>query len=178
MKPISAAKLRVRPQYSSPESGPQDYRPNSGITRPLWFPSCSVAAPCAPPMFSESPLKPSSRLSRKWLPKDAHLMTDDSTVLKSAGRNRRHSRSTTRANEYARREGGEVITTNTVEGYFAILKRGNYGVYHHWSKKYLGQYLREFDWRYNVRKLDDSQRAVAALKMTSGKRLIFKNPVR
>lgn len=109
---------------------------------------------------------------------DAHLMTDDSTVLKSAGKNRRHSQVNHSAKEYVRREGGECITTNTVEGYFSILKRGNYGVYHHWSKKYLGQYLREFDWRYNVRKMGDGERAIAALKMTSGKRLVLKSPVR
>ena len=55
--------------------------------------------------------------------------------------------------EYVRYESGEKITTNTVEGYFSILKRGNIGIYHHWSKKYMGQYLREFDWRYNARNL-------------------------
>ena len=107
---------------------------------------------------------------------DAHLMTDDSTVLKSAGKNRRHFQVNHSAKEYVRREDGECITTNSVEGYFSILKRGNYGVYHHWSKKYLGQYLREFDWRYNVRKLDDRARAVVALRMTSGKRLMLNAP--
>ncbi len=78
--------------------------------------------------------------------------------------------------EYVRRENGVCITTNTVESYFAIVKRGNYGVYHHWSKKYLGQYLREFDWRYNVRKLPDMERAVIALGATNGKRLMLKTP--
>ena len=106
--------------------------------------------------------------------KDAHIITDDAWVSKGFGKMRRHSTLNHSAKEYVRREGGEVITTNTVEGYFAILKRGNYGVYHHWSKKYLGQYLREFDWRYNVRKLDDAQRSIAAVKMTSGKRLVLK----
>ncbi len=56
------------------------------------------------------------------------------------------------------------------------MKRGNYGVYHHWSRKYLGQYLREFDWRYNVRKLDDMERALVALRMTSRKRLMLRAP--
>ena len=37
--------------------------------------------------------------------------------------------------------------------------------------------MREFDWRYNVRKLDDMERAVVALKMTSGKRLLLKPSV-
>ena len=108
--------------------------------------------------------------------KNAHLMTDDSTVLKSAGKNRRHSQVNHSAKEYVRREGAEIITTNSVEGYFALVKRGNFGIYHHWSKKYLGQYLREFDWRFNVRRLQDMERVIVALKMTGGKRLILKSP--
>ncbi|MBI4460472.1 MAG: transposase [Acidobacteria bacterium] len=62
---------------------------------------------------------------------DAHLMTDSSTVLASAGSTRRHSQVNHSANEYVRMENGERISTNTVECYSAILKRGNYGVYHH-----------------------------------------------
>jgi transposase-like protein len=104
----------------------------------------------------------------------AHLMTDSSNVLASAGTGFRHDQVNHSVGEYARIENGTLISTNSVESYFAILKRGHYGVYHHWSKKYLGQYLREFDWRYNVRGLPDVERAVVALKMTGGKRLILK----
>ncbi len=42
----------------------------------------------------------------------------------------------------------------------------------------MDQYLREFDWRYNVRKLPDMERTVVALKMASGKRLMLKTPRR
>jgi hypothetical protein len=38
----------------------------------------------------------------------------------------------------------------------------------------MGQYLREFDWRYNARKLSDVERTIIALKMTEGKRLLLK----
>ena len=107
---------------------------------------------------------------------DAHLMTDDSTCLRSVGKNRRHSQVNHSAKEYARMEGGECISTNSVESFFAMVKRGDFGVYHHWEHKYLGQYLREFDWRYNVRGLPDMERTVVALKMTGGKRLILKPP--
>lgn len=40
----------------------------------------------------------------------------------------------------------------------------------------MDQYLREFDWRYNVRKLPDAERAVQAIGMTGGKRLMMKPP--
>jgi hypothetical protein len=39
-----------------------------------------------------------------------------------------------------------------------------------------GQYLREYDWRYNVRSLPDIERVVVALKLTSGKRMMLKAP--
>jgi len=41
--------------------------------------------------------------------------------------------------------------TNTIEGYFSILKRGINGVYHHVSGQHLKRYLGEFDFRYNER---------------------------
>jgi ISXO2-like transposase domain len=69
-----------------------------------------------------------------------------------------------------------TITTNTVESYFAIIQRGLYGVFHHVGKAYLDQYLREFDFRYNVRKMNDHDRAVLAIRKTSGKRLMLKQP--
>jgi hypothetical protein len=47
-----------------------------------------------------------------------------------------------------RREGELVITTNAVEGFFSILKRGVYGVYQHVSEAHLHRYLVEFDFRY------------------------------
>jgi len=107
---------------------------------------------------------------------DAHLMTDASTVLESAGAIRQHSQVNHSANEYVRYQDNVCITTNSVEGYFAILKRGNYGVYHHWSKKYMPQYLREFDWRYNVRTVPDIERTVLLMKAVGGKRLYLKPP--
>ena len=61
--------------------------------------------------------------------------------------------------EYVRYENGMVISTNTVEGYFATLKRGIDGVYHHVSKTHLNRYLSEFDFRYNHRDVSDTERA-------------------
>jgi hypothetical protein len=79
--------------------------------------------------------------------------------------------------EYSRREHGRLITTNTVESFFSLVKRGIYGTYHHVGIPYLQQYLNEFDFRYNNRKVTDFERAGVALKATEGKRLTLRKPL-
>lgn len=45
------------------------------------------------------------------------------------------------------------VHTNTIESFWAILKRGMIGQFHKVSKKYLQNYLHEFEYRYNRRKM-------------------------
>ncbi|HEY6768583.1 MAG TPA: IS1595 family transposase [Candidatus Sulfotelmatobacter sp.] len=74
--------------------------------------------------------------------------------------------------EYARREYGKpVIHTNTIEGVFSLLKRGLIGTYHQVGKHHLHRYLAEFDFRYNARKISDTERTLLALSQAEGKRL-------
>ncbi len=65
------------------------------------------------------------------------------------------------------------VSTNTVEGYFANLKRGITGTYHHVSEAHLHRYLSEFDFRYNARGVSDGARTVSALAGAEGKRLMY-----
>ncbi len=81
-----------------------------------------------------------------------------------------------RGKEYSRWENGRHITTNTVEGFFSLVKRGVYGTYHHIGIPYLQQYLNEFDFRYNSRKMSDGERAVLAIRATEAKRLLLHRP--
>ena len=64
------------------------------------------------------------------------------------------------------------ITTNTVESFFAIVKRGINGIFHSVSKERLPLYLGEFSFRYNTRKLDDGERTILAIRAAEGKRLM------
>jgi len=105
----------------------------------------------------------------------AHVMTDTSTALKGASLGRKLSQVNHRAKEYSRVEDGVTITTNTVEGYFSILKRGINGVYHNVGKRHLHRYLSEFDFRYNSRDVSDGERARLALKQVDGKRLMLRD---
>ncbi|NMH89138.1 IS1595 family transposase [Flavivirga algicola] len=50
------------------------------------------------------------------------------------------------------------ISTNTIESFWAILKRGIYGIYHFTSKKHLQLYIDEFVFRYNTRNGNESDR--------------------
>ena len=67
--------------------------------------------------------------------------------------------------------------SNTVEGYFSVLKRGITGVYHHVSEAHLKRYLAEFDFRYSNRSslgITDGERTAKALKGIEGKRLTYR----
>jgi hypothetical protein len=78
------------------------------------------------------------------------------------------------ADEYVRGD----VHSNTVEGYFSILKRGLIGVYHHVSEQHLHRYLAEYDFRYSNRialGIDDQARATHALRGIVGKRLTYRS---
>jgi hypothetical protein len=68
------------------------------------------------------------------------------------------------------------VNTNTLEGFFSVLKRGLVGVYQHVDKHHLDRYLAEFDFRQNTRAklgVNDAQRADLALQGMKGKRLTY-----
>jgi len=50
------------------------------------------------------------------------------------------------------------IHTNTIEGFWSLLKRGIFGIYHFTSKKHLQMYVDEFVFRYNTRKGTENER--------------------
>lgn len=101
------------------------------------------------------------------------LYTDHSRVYRSMKPRLRPTATVNHsAGEYVRGD----VHTNTVEGYFSILKRGINGVYHHVSEQHLKRYLAEFDFRYNERMalgVDDATRAALAVKGIEGKRLTY-----
>jgi hypothetical protein len=54
-------------------------------------------------------------------------------------------------NHAAKKYVRDDITTNAVEGYYSIFKRGMKGVYQHYAEEHLHRYLSEFDLRYSNR---------------------------
>jgi len=102
------------------------------------------------------------------------LMSDDAGQYRIMGPEfAKHEVLNHSINEYVRGD----AHTNTIEGYFSILKRGITGTYHHVSQEHLKRYLGEFDFRYNNRialKVDDEQRATRLLEGIEGKRLTYR----
>jgi hypothetical protein len=59
--------------------------------------------------------------------------------------------------------------TNTIEGFWSLLKRGLYGIYHQVSPKHLQRYCDEFAARYNSRDIQDNERFQASVKNSEGR---------
>ena len=110
----------------------------------------------------------------KQVRRESSLMTDTAGGYMAMGKEfARHDMVDHGALEYVRGD----AHSNTVEGYFAILKRGIIGTYHHVSPAHLKRYLGEFDFRYNERMglgVDDEARADKALQGIVGKRLTYR----
>lgn len=67
------------------------------------------------------------------------------------------------------------VHTNTIEGYFSLLKSGVNSTFHHISKKHLHRYLDEFAFRYNLRKEQDGKITSTAILQSKGKRLMYRD---
>ena len=65
--------------------------------------------------------------------------------------------------------------SNTVESSFSLLKRGLVGTFHHVDEQHLQRYVTEFDFRWNHRKVCDSERARWLLSQAGGKRLMYRD---
>lgn len=106
----------------------------------------------------------------------SHVMTDSSpryNIVKREQPFAAYDQVNHSQREYVR----GIAHTNTVEGYFSILKRGLIGTYHHVASAHLFRYTNEFDFRYNTRTAlgyTDGMRTNAVLREIAGKRLTYR----
>jgi transposase-like protein len=104
----------------------------------------------------------------------ATSVMSDGGIPPLSGKFASHETVNHRIGEYVRGD----VHTNTIEGYFSILKRGIMGTYHHINPQHLKRYLAEFDFRYNERMalgVSDEARATKALRGIVGKRLMYRD---
>lgn len=100
--------------------------------------------------------------------KNSRLMTDGHPAYRAIRRLLPHEVINHEA-EYVRGD----IHTQGIEGYWSILKRGLYGVFHHVDAEYLDRYLDEFEYRFNRRKISDAERFVALFDQVNGRLLWY-----
>jgi len=111
--------------------------------------------------------------------KEARLLTDEARHYKPAGHYfSGHGTVAHAKGEYVS-AADRSITTNQIEGFFGIFKRGMRGIYQHCGKQHLHRYLAEFDFRYTNREgtgCNDADRTRKALEGTVGRRLVYARP--
>lgn len=134
------------------------------------------------PSVKAATLRP---IMKEQIKHDTRIMTDEAAQYVHAsnpliGKSHSLLKSDFQNHEYVNHGIGEYVRgdihTNTIEGYFSILKRGLVGTFHHVSPKHLKRYVGEFDFRYNHRvKLGygDLDRTKALIRGISGKRLTY-----
>lgn len=105
---------------------------------------------------------------------NAEMMTDEANHYGGNGKMGRMKHTTVNHSrgEYVRGK----AHTNTVEGFFSLLKRGIIGTFHHIGTEHLDKYCNEFAFRYSWRHVSDGERAVQMFKGAEGKRLTYKQP--
>lgn len=100
----------------------------------------------------------------------AALMTDGAHCYKTPGKAlAAHSALDHARKEYVRGN----AHTGSAEAFIGLVKRAQYGTFHSISKKYLGRYMVEFDYRFSRRFTSDGGRTLASLANTGGKRLKY-----
>ena len=69
----------------------------------------------------------------------------------------------------------EQATTNGMESFWAMMKRGYMGTYHRMSPAHLQRYVDEFAGRHNQRKLDTELQMILMVQLMVGKRLRYRD---
>ncbi|MFN3656669.1 MAG: IS1595 family transposase [Pseudolabrys sp.] len=166
--PRVSPQRRGRPYNPRGSRGPKDKRPvvalveRGGSVRSFHVPVADAASVAA--------------VVRANVHRESRLHTDESRLYPKVGREfAAHETITHTINEYVRGD----VTTNSVESYFSVFKRGMRGTYQHCKEKHLHRYLAEFDFRHNTRTsvgFNDLMRAEELAKGISGKRLTYRRP--
>ncbi len=105
------------------------------------------------------------------------MITDESNLYTKLGRKFQGGHKVVRHKwrQYVRP--GTDIHSNTIEGVFSLIRRGVMGTFHSVSRKHLANYLNEFQFRWNTRKMDDGERVSRVIKAVAGKRLEYRQSV-
>ena len=102
----------------------------------------------------------------------AKVFTDESSSYQ--GMDFDHEAVNHSAGEYVR----GMAHTNGIESFWAMLKRGYQGTFHHFSEKHCDRYVSEFAGRHNIREQDTAAQMGHLAKEMVGKRLRYRDLIR
>ena len=116
-------------------------------------------------------LKP---IIKEMVEKGAIVVTDEWGAYNGLDKNFTH--------EVLKHNEGEFVNTNnfhtnSVEGFWSLLKRGIFGIYHSASPKHLNKYCDEFSYRYNTRNITDADRFNLSL-VNAEQRITYKQLIK
>ena len=101
--------------------------------------------------------------------KDSTVYTDDAPAY--SGLPREHETVKHSVSEYVRGQ----AHTNGIESFWALMKRGYHGIYHHMSPKHLDRYVNEFTGRHNIREIDTEMQVAGMMWNMENKRLRYQD---
>lgn len=104
---------------------------------------------------------------------NSKIMSDESNLYNTAGVYFKGGHEAVNHSKWEFARGD--ANNNTAESFFALLKRGIYGTFHNVSKEHLDKYCNEFAFRWNNRKISDTERMEVAISMIEGKRLMYRD---
>jgi transposase-like protein len=119
------------------------------------------------------------KVLREEVQNDAVICSDENTAYQNVNKEFKahHSVCHSKYEYILKRADGINVGTNHCESFFSLLKRGVHGAWHNVSREHLHRYVGEFAFRWNTRKLTDGQRMEAAIGLTSGKRLTYRQVI-
>lgn len=95
----------------------------------------------------------------------SNVYTDEWTSYKPLAKHFTHSIVNHGAEEFVNGD----AHTNSIESFWAYLKRGIIGIYHHTSDKHLEKYINEFIFRFNNKKLTEGSKFDVYLANSKGR---------
>jgi hypothetical protein len=115
--------------------------------------------------FSENKTENVLPVLRENVEKGANLHTDETKLYNSLEQEYHRESVKHSKREWVKTSisAGKVHTSH-VESFWSVMKRGVYGIYHQISYKHLQRYCDEYSYRYNTRKITDSERFVQSLQ--------------
>jgi len=106
---------------------------------------------------------------KKHVAKNSWLFTDGANHYKEGLEEYKHESVIHSKREWVRGD----VSTNQIENFWCVMKRGIYGIYHQVSYKHLQAYCEEYAFRYNNRSIKDYERFELSLSKPEG-RLTYK----